>query len=201
MWAGFSGTDRFGDRLLLSLPFLNPESHVNIKLKTSSTQTEYSCRVIETLQTRGTLIERVEWGRSGDYTTSIRARSKISNLSNDAESAVRALTHFVTQEYQNSTTAKEQAIERDLPIEKVATELAENAIRSQWISILLDPSGAKGGISSLFVASGWEISAAFLADAPWKLSHSRLELSMISMGPSAMAHWSSRVAGARRATK
>lgn len=180
-WNDFihGGTNRvLGDRVGDSLPFMQTDDNpLSISVESNGNRSDYTCTIVDDLSTVDLTLHRVAYGHNQNPEEALRTRMTLSDLSALEPNAIANLKDLVADEYRDSPTVIKLASKQSRAIDEIAEEKAEEAFESTCITLLLTPDKDTGTLSSLFIASEAEITAAFIADAPWKLTDTRHNVS------------------------
>jgi len=186
-----------GGRISESIPMIQKEGQnfsitINIDEREEAT---YTCDIISNLvEDDEVLIQSISYGKEGYMKKSIRARSSLNQLRKLNPEVGEDLFNSVKSKYSKQSTIKakirdeldekyggNEEEERNKRKTEILEKFSEDSFSNSYMTIIFTPDEEKGLISNLFIAENVnQCSFKFLADAPWKLTPDRHDLSKLS---------------------
>ena len=187
-----------GGRISESIPMIQKDGQnfsITIKIDQREEAT-YTCDIISNLiKNDEVLIQSISYGKEGEMKKSIRARSSLNQLRKLNPKVGKDLSDSVKEKYSNQSTikakirdllereyGKNEEEERNRIRTEILEKFSEDSFSNSYMTIIFTPDEEKGLISNLFIAEKVnQCSFKFLADAPWKLTPDRHDLSTLSI--------------------
>ena len=183
------GTDIYGERVFRSLPFIQSRtgSDFEINLKSPITTSKLFCKLKNSENCDGFVLDTIEWGRSKgseepEISTNYRVSTNLNELKKSDKSNFDKFRNYVIDAYRDSKTLQKLEAE---DFEKVIAETADKAIQQSKINLLITPNESFTYPANLFVANSIDskMSCAFYSDAPWQMEQNRVKLNMDTETP------------------